>query len=448
MAAITIYPYQRRWLADRSRFKIAMFARQTGKSFTTTLELVDDCLDAEADGRKVHWVILSTGERQAIEVMEVGVKRHLGAYQVGFEAMASEWRADDGETFRSSAVALPGGSRITALPAAPKTARGFSANVFLDEFAFHQDSRSIWKALMPVISAGHKIRICSTPNGKGNKFHELMTNGDPIWSRHVVDIHQAVADGLPRDVDALRTAMADEDAWAQEFECQWLDEASAWLDFELIASCESGEAGEPSRYSGGQTFIGNDIGARGDLWVAWVLERVGDVLWARELRILKRASFAEHEATLGELIERYRPLAVRIDQTGMGEKPVEDARRRWGSRVEGVIFNNSSKQALANEIKDCFQDRRVRVPAGDPVLRADLHRVQRVMSATGMPRFLAERDGAGHADRFWALALAVSAASSPPAPIEFEAIGRERARLDDDFEPWLHEGRRTDLRGW
>ena len=29
----------------------------------------------------------------------------------------------------------------------PDTARGFSANVFLDEFAFHKDSREIWKAL-------------------------------------------------------------------------------------------------------------------------------------------------------------------------------------------------------------------------------------------------------------------------------------------------------------
>mgnify|MGYP006954172279 CR=1 FL=1 len=33
MSAI-LYPYQRRWLDDKSRFKIGMFARQTGKTFT------------------------------------------------------------------------------------------------------------------------------------------------------------------------------------------------------------------------------------------------------------------------------------------------------------------------------------------------------------------------------------------------------------------------------
>ena len=68
----------------------------------------------------------------------------------------------------------------------------------LDEFAFHADSRKIWAATFPVIS--RPVRVISTPNGKGNKFHEMMTDRDPDnpWSRHVVDIHQAVAEGLPQ----------------------------------------------------------------------------------------------------------------------------------------------------------------------------------------------------------------------------------------------------------
>ena len=47
-AAVPLYPFQRRWFLDRSRFKIGMFARQTGKTFTSTLELVEDCYIAEA----------------------------------------------------------------------------------------------------------------------------------------------------------------------------------------------------------------------------------------------------------------------------------------------------------------------------------------------------------------------------------------------------------------
>lgn len=214
-----LYPYQQRWLADHARFKVGMFARQTGKTFTATLEIILDCLDAEAHGQRRRWVILSRGERQAKEAMEEGVKRHLTALKIACEILEIPFDA----TINALEIVLPGGSRITALPANPDTARGFSASVLLDEFAFHLDSHRIWQSLFPVVSAGHRLRVVSTPNGKGNKFHELMTATDfgAVWSRHVVDIHQAVADGLPRDVEELKAGINDPDAWAQEYECSW-----------------------------------------------------------------------------------------------------------------------------------------------------------------------------------------------------------------------------------
>ena len=42
--ALQLYDYQKRWIQDDSRFKIAMFARQCGKTFTSTLELAIDCV--------------------------------------------------------------------------------------------------------------------------------------------------------------------------------------------------------------------------------------------------------------------------------------------------------------------------------------------------------------------------------------------------------------------
>lgn len=220
------YPYQQRWLKDASRFKIGMFARQTGKTFTTCGELVDDCIQAEIAGRKVRWVILSRGERQAAEAMEEAIKPITKAFYGAYNTLLKGGEPDYLETeFRAPRAAgpdavckalevrFPGGSRVTALPANPDTARGFSANVVLDEFAFHANSRAIWSALFPVISKGdQKLRVISTPNGKGNKFYDLMTGEDGIWSRHHVDIHQAVAQGCPRDIDALRAGMADADA--------------------------------------------------------------------------------------------------------------------------------------------------------------------------------------------------------------------------------------------
>ena len=42
--AVPLYDYQREWFLDRSRFKIGLWSRQVGKTFTTTLEIVDDVM--------------------------------------------------------------------------------------------------------------------------------------------------------------------------------------------------------------------------------------------------------------------------------------------------------------------------------------------------------------------------------------------------------------------
>jgi phage FluMu gp28-like protein len=446
--ALPLYPYQRRWFLDRARFKVGMMARQIGKTFTTTAEIVDDVHEEMTRGRRTRWVVLSRGERQAREAMQTGIVPHAKAYGVALEELTeADFVGGSGTVYKALEAVWPNGSRITALPANPDTARGFSANVFLDEFAFHQNSREIWRALFPVISAGWKLRVVSTPNGKGNMFYDLMSGADDGWSRHVVDIYQAVADGLPRDIDELRAGIRDADAWAQEYELKWLDEASAWLPYELISAVEHPDAGRPELYQGGPCFLGNDIGRRRDLWAAWVLEQVGDVLWTREVRTRRRATFRAQDAAMDELFTRYVVARGCMDQTGMGEKPVEDAQRRYGaSRVEGVLFTGPAKLVLATAGKEAFEDRRIRIPEGDVDLRADLHSLRKAATATGAPRFVVEDEAADHADRAWSCFLAVHAAASPAAYGYTAARGLRRDRLEPPGRGFAGSGGRLRMR--
>ena len=70
----------------------------------------------------------------------------------------------------------------------------------------------------------------------------------------------------------------------------------------------------------------------------------------------------------------------------------------------------------------------MRIPDGDNALREDLSSVRREMSLSGAPRFVAERNASGHADRFWALALALSAASTTRVNLgALELSGETRA---------------------
>jgi len=418
-AAVVLYQYQKNWVADRSKFKAGMMSRQSGKTFTATFEIVDDCLENEVQGQKSRWVILSRGERQAREAMEEGIKRHLAGFKAGFKSLEYDWEP----TIRALEVVLPGGSRITALPSNPDTARGFSANVLLDEFAFHADSRKIWQAVFPIVSRpGLKLRVISTPNGKSNKFYELMTDKSGTWSQHIIDIYRAVADGLPRNIEELKAGISDPDAWAQEYECKFVDEATAYITYEMITSCEDEKATmEINRVQSlsSDLYMGVDIGRKKDLTVIWLWEKVGDVLWTRMVRRLFREPFRIQR----EILFTYLPFVRRccIDATGLGMQLAEEAHERFGSRAESVTFTAAVKEDLAVTIRRGFEDRTLRIPI-DREIRDDIHSVKKITTAAGNTRFDAERTDAGHADHFWAAALGTHAAVNPAGPVGYESV--------------------------
>ncbi|KKK67174.1 hypothetical protein LCGC14_2956700, partial [marine sediment metagenome] len=271
------------------------------------------------------------------------------------------------------------------------------------------------------------------------------------WSLHSVTIEQAVAQGLADKIlgcklteaeraawlEEEREACGDEETWQQEYMCVAVDEATAWLTWELIVSAEHARAGDPAHYEGGPCYAGMDIARRRDLTIIWVKELVGDVLWTREVVRMKNASFAAQDAELARVFAGYDVRRLCMDQTGIGEKPVEDAKRHHGAyRVEGVIFSAPAKQHLATIIKQAYEDRRVRTPA-ERAIRDAHHAVRKVTTVAGNPRFDAERTQAGHADEFWAHGLALHAAEGANQG-RFRPIGVEVPGItmpDDGFIP-------------
>ncbi|HEU0367571.1 MAG TPA: hypothetical protein VFR42_00065, partial [Candidatus Acidoferrum sp.] len=104
-----------------------------------------------------------------------------------------------------------------------------------------------------------------------------------------------------------------------------------------------------------------------------------------------------------------------VDATGIGAQLAEDLRAKHGSKVEEVVFNLENKEKMATLTKTMFEERKCRIPSS-PILRRSINAVKRYTSPTGHFRFDAERTEAGHADEFWALALAIAAgASARPA---------------------------------
>jgi phage FluMu gp28-like protein len=433
---INLTQYQLRWIRDKSPLKIWLASRQVGKSFAISLEAVEESLR-----QKCNNLILSSSERQSTEVMRK-VYTHLRYFDVRSAGVL----AADRETREE--VELPIGSRILSLPSNPDTVRGFSGNVYLDEFAFHRDTESIWRAMYPTVTRGYGIRITSTPNGKQNMFYRLWA-GDTRFSRHKVNIHDAKREGLNVDIEMLREGIADAEAWAQEYECEFLDEATAFLTYEMIAACENPEAtkelssvipteagiqkGMDSRLrTAGMTekqyFLGVDVGRKHDLTVFWLLEKVGDVLWTRIVREMRNVPFSLQRDYLYWLLDSTSVRRCCIDASGIGAQLAEEASQKFGSRAEAVTFTAPAKEDLAITVKRHFEERTVRIPA-DTKLREDLHSLQRIFTSSGNVRFDAVRSKDAHADRFWALALSLHAAGVPQPSVRYEPLGlRERSR--------------------
>jgi len=209
----------------------------------------------------------------------------------------------------------------------------------------------------------------------------------------------------------------------------------------------------------GEFFLGLDIGRHHDRTVFWLDElvplaetksenrktknderetifafrfsvfdrQIQNLSITRLVRTLTNTPFAEQLSFARELLsllrEDGRPLVRRaaIDATGMGAPLAEALAREFGPRVEPVVFTSAVKEDLAFRTKRRMEARLTLLPDTREIRRA-FSAVKKIVTPSGNLRFDAERTDAGHADEFWAKALADLAADSRPAASHEEAF--------------------------
>src|SRR5262249_19208940 len=116
---------------------------------------------------------------------------------------------------------------------------------------------------------------------------------------------------------------------------------------------------------------------------------------------------------LYELLELQSLRRACIDNSGIGRQLVERAQKRFGNyKVEPVTFTLAVKEELAFPLRVAFEDRTARIPDEAKIIAS--HRaVRKEPTASGNVRFVAESNATGHADDFWAHALALHASKTP-----------------------------------
>ena len=414
--AVPLLQWQKGYIEDRSRFTFLVASVQSGKSFAGSLKHV--LRRVKKPGLSI---LLSASDRQSLELMQK-IQMHLKAMGAAFE---SETGFFEQTSIAQHSVALPNGSRIIGLPANPDTARGYSGDVMLDEFAMHRDARAIWAALFGRITRGYDMDVFSTFKGTDNKFYEMARElglhegmrppvqpvrvEGSMWSGHWVDIYMAREQGLKVDIEGLRAALGDDEVFLQEYCNVPMSSAEEFIPIALVLGCESSEASTTfETVTRGDLYAGMDIGRKRDLSVIWIFERVGETLITRGVITMDRQPFAEQLQTargLAGLMTRFC-----VDATGIGAMLAEELQREFPGIVEPVQFTPQTKERMAVEIKRAIEERTVLIPESRSIRRA-IQSVKRYIGSTGQMRFDAAHTERGHADEFWALALANAAAS-------------------------------------
>ncbi|HEX8916777.1 MAG TPA: hypothetical protein VF796_30785 [Humisphaera sp.] len=464
-------PYQIRWICDDHSVAAAEKSRRIGFTHASAFRAVDRRLRLGTD------LFYTSADRAAAREFVEECCRWARAFDATVDDRGERVIEEAGMT--AFALRFTNGARIVAGSSNPTFFRGKGGDADADEFAFHARPRELYKAMQPAaLMWGHQMRLWSTHNGAGSFFHRVVqpaSNGceparaaplavtaaayergpegvaevaDDIVpftghrvSTHRVTLIDAVNQGLVerirgldapdltarRDfVEEIRASCPDETSFREEYLCEPAADGAALLSYALVAGCEvanlrltdveefTGPADPAAGQTGSPLYAGFDVGRRKDRSVLWVVERLGDVLWTRCLRVMGDTPFAAQEGLLERLLASRRVRRLCVDSTGIGQMLAERLRHRHGHRVEPVHFTADVKAELAMPLVRLFEARQVRVPA-DPAVREDLHKVRRTVTAAHHVRLAAPRDADGHADRFWALALACHAAERAPA---------------------------------
>lgn len=362
-------------------------------------------------------------------------------------------------------------SRLISIPCRPP--RGKGGDISLDEFAIYNAKmqKLVYDAALPVISRGGTIEMGSSPLGKIGQFYDILTDKEtydyeryniPWWFCRdlCIDVPTAikVAPNLPtiERVEAFGTKIIkqifknnDYDTFRQEYECDFIDSSESYIPLDLIfantpgkrdgdldlSACEKMEDEEYWQYNrcidfqtyseldlailnykpelhGDTLYLGFDVGRNHDATAIFILGRMNNGLKRAFARIeLRNQPFKVQEETI---LKAFRELPIyrgRMDATGIGKPVFENLHSKLGDRLEGVTFTPEEKEIMAIDVKRGLEQREFLL-SNDKEFHRQIHSIKRTSNGGKYFRYDAERNEKGHADSFWAWALANSAISN------------------------------------
>jgi len=454
--------YQQPIFDDRETgILILHWSRQIGKSFTLAGWSVDRLLTRP--GRLV--TVLSNskdnGAEFALKCVEIGQKLKIAKEDLGYEATDDFVDFEDMKyEIKIKVKGLWG--RIKVLAASPRTARGFSGDLIIDEFAFHEDGAAIWDAAEPILSSNQDFlcRIASTGNGTNNMFYRMVTEGrykvstvrrSDAW-RMGVKIYDSKT-RKPITPEEAREQSMDKASYDQNYECKFTSETGSLLTNALINRAKEASDGvileggvseeairrlDEAKERGNRVVCGFDVAATRDFTVISAFEEIGETMHGLFIVRIRGQRLPVQKAETRKILGHEAVDKMAIDESGIGLGLVQDLEDEFPDKVIGVNFASSEvveeyvnekgetktrkarvTEIMATELVEAHEDGTINYPV-DGIVREDLRKPKKIRMGSRIS-IAAESTKTGHGDHFWSIALAkkakktdTSAAAEPP----------------------------------
>lgn len=460
--------YQRPVFEDNTTGVLVLhWSRQIGKSFTLAAWAVDRLLTRP--GRLV--TVLSNSKDNGAE-FALKCREVLNLLGVAKESVGLSMTDDTVEysdmRFEVSVKVKGRIGRIKVLAANPRTARGFSGDLILDEFAFHEDSAAIWEAAEPILSSNPDFlcRVASTGNGTSNMFYRMATEGhfkvsrvrrSDAWRMGVKIYDSRTRE--PITPDEARAQALDKAAYDQNYECAFASESGSLLTHDMISAASLGDScvffdNLPAVFldklpAVAEIYGGLDVACTRDFSVLTLFRKEGSSLTGIATVRIHGARLPAQKAVLRPILANARLQRLAIDSSGIGLGLFQDLEDEFPGKVMGVNFATTEPvtrrqlaegekratarvtEIMATDLAAAHDDKRISYYC-DAVMRDDLRKPHKIRAANGRVSIAAESTQTGHADHFWSLALALRAANSGSAPA---------CEPPDDEEENYHRGR-------
>lgn len=343
LLGIKLYPYQEKILKDPSNKIVINAGRRVGKTTVASIMGLHFALTHD----NVNVVIVSPTQRQS-DILIGYIKRMISS-----SILVSMLVEKD----ISQEVWFKNGSKILSLPSGVdgRTIRGITSHMIIfDEAAFMPEM--VFDVVMPSIIASkdYKIVLISTPNLEQGFFYNATKNWPSYYHIKTEECPSVNKDFL--DEEKMRL---DPYTYAREYEAQFVSAENSYFPLPMIARM-FGNVNQTDNYP--LYTVGVDIGRSGSKTCLILLGYEDGIYYGKQMIYGPSYSIVDFSNKIKEISNKYRPMYINIDSTGLGNALYEFLLNDGVPNIRQIVFTSAVKNKLLSNLRGLLETNSIKLP--------------------------------------------------------------------------------------